>query len=470
MDLQNLHGKCLFCGNPIPGYYNPAKKRFCCVGSTPWKPADKFGDDLELYPTVFPVPSKADGEFAPPHPASRPSMDAFAISIHDPALPPATAHPSLPYPASVPEMDQLHCGNAVLHGLGGHEENFGFSGGNITVCDLATYPWSNTLKDLRTWAVVRTAVQSRIRHLGVWTAGNAGLSLVKMVYAVNRVLKLDERIQVYCYSSNGSLPKSIQRLLESYQAYADPFPRDYTGPIFTPADAVARLNSRLGSNIQIDQYWDVTDGLDGVGLYMYRLLARQLCVHLRPRYIVVPVGTGDLFYGFYLGVQDCRAKDLIEATDCQIVAAIPEGESIVNNYEKYGIHIDVERDEFAPPSDTPCAPKLTTIYTPLLLVMYKAMIDPSVIRMVISRSEQEVAANELCCKNGPQLVAVEPSALIAFGALKRLSNVCLPNKPGTNKLLKRTRANEKVVVVNSGCGAMGDEEIKFLSANFARTR
>src|SRR6185295_12857079 len=94
-------------------------------------------------------------------------------------------------------------------------------------------------------------------------------------------------------------------------------------------------------HISQDDYWEVTDGWDGVGILMYRLLARQVCTHERPAYIVLPVGTGDLFCGFFLGRQDAIDANEITEEDCRIVAVIPRGNSIRRNYAELGLTLDV---------------------------------------------------------------------------------------------------------------------------------
>src|SRR6185295_9952908 len=153
--------------------------------------------------------------------------------------------------------------------------------GQLTVCDLSTYLWSSTLKDPRSWAVMCLALKYGVRHLGVWTAGNAGYSLARLAYAVNRLLPPDRRVQVHCYydGKEESLPRGSRYTLRGFQANLLEIPTLGQGTIFTPEYALECLNATRTSHISQDDYWEVTDGWDGVGILMYRLLARQVCTH-----------------------------------------------------------------------------------------------------------------------------------------------------------------------------------------------
>lgn len=467
MKINHLTGVCLFCGK-LTEPYDPNESRFCCTKSLARGDVEKsFGKNLTLYPTIYPIPANMNGVLIPPHPATRPAPDVFAIS-NDPdsalTLTDDNCLPTLPYPENS-KIDHLRCGNATIHNLGDVATNFSFQAGKVTVCDMTTYLWSNTLKDPRSWAVIRTALTCGIRHLGVWTAGNAGLSLAKLAYAVNRLLPTDQRINVYCYGVRGELPVELQQQLQEFRAHVAIF-NPARGKIFPPQNALDRLNSTLAHRrIDKEDYWDVSDGWDGVALYMYRLIGRQICKHLKPRYIVAPVGTGDIFFGLYLGRRDCLDKHFIGPNDCRLIAAVPKGANIIQNYKSK--HLNIRSEPPARGIARPVSPKVATTYTPLLLVMYEAFLDQSVTVVEVSKEEQEDAAELLIAKGTRPLVASEPSALLAFAALPGLAKRHLDEEgqPDEDTVLE---ADADVLVVNTGCGALGKDERKFIGKFMGR--
>lgn len=455
MKLGHLVGRCFFCKR-THGAYDPNQNRFCCTQGLSLDVGAKFGDQLALFPTIYPEPAESDREFSPPEPHIRPGMDAFAIALEtrSPRQTKAQTMPSLPYPANCAELDHGRCGHAAIYSLGASAASFGFAADNVQVCDLTTYPWSRTLKDPRSWAVVRTALACGVRHLGVWTTGNAGFSLARVAYEANRFLPADRRLHVYCYTTS-PMANTLRGYLQAFDAKIAFYEPTALGEIVRVQDTLERMNARLDQAIPLDEYWDVSDGWDGVGLYMYRLLARQLCRHLKPDYVVLPVGTGDLFFGFYLGRRDCVAGGYIEANSCRLIAAIPQGDSVLKNYHKYGLAIPL--DGGGTNTGTPVAPKLTIVYTPLLLVMYEALRNEAVEIVEVDLGRQQAAA-QLLMQGGSIHIASEPSALIAFGALKDLAAKHLGSRGGI--MYRSTKA--KVLVVNSGCGLMGPEELDLL--------
>ena len=454
MELSHLTGKCLFCEKQFTPYNShPEASRFCCTKGLTIDAKEFFGADLELFPTIYPFPIRNNNVFAPPHPQARPAPDVFAISAKsNAAASENVCLPTLPYPDEL-DLNHLRCGNSTLHDLGKLSTSFGFTDGSVSVCDMATYLWSNTLKDPRSWAVIKTALACSVKHLGVWTAGNAGLSVAKVAYAVNRLQPPSQRIEVHCYGVEGELSEEHFARLQDFGATVSIF-SPVEGKIFTPHQALEQLNGRLPEKMRIkpEDYWDVSDGWDGLALYMYRLLGRQLCVHLKPQYIVVPLGTGDIFYGLYLGMRDSLREGYLDPTDCQLVAAVPLGTSILDNYRTYNLRVrSASPDHGRKP---PVAPKLATIYTPLLLVMYQAFLDDNVAVVEVSKEEQAQAVRLTAT-----CLAAEASALLAFAALRGIAKRHIGRQRG----MTSRQVDVKVVVVNTGCGAIDIKERNFLS-------
>lgn len=460
LTLEHLTGVCHQCDGEL--VYRPHKDRFHCTKRLTLDrhilgEARKASD---LYCTVFPESTPIWGAFAPPHPQTGPIVDVFAVSapiegrVYDPK-----SLPALPYPTITPRFPtHLRCGNAVIRNLGEQSKSFGFASDRISVCDMSTYYWSNTLKDPRSWAVIHTALASSIRHLGIWTAGNAGLSLAKMVHTVNQFLSEDQRLHVHCYNID-PLSAPIRAQLMAFGANVAEFGKRYADKggqkIIPPELALDLLNQnrpRLAI-IPAHQYWDVSDGWDGVGLYMYRLLARQICSHLRPATIMLPLGTGDLFYGFYLGRNDCIREGVMSASDSRLVAVAPFGNNVLKNYDYAGLAnlSSPLLDE----NDVPVAPKLMTVYTPLLLAMHAALTDGSAVDVIeVRRDLQEEARTILQSPNRPIGIAAEPSALMAFAGLLELHR----RSTGT----RVSHLDRDIMVINSGCGVLGEQEYQFM--------
>lgn len=430
----------------------------------------KLEADKGLFPTIFPVPAQAVGRTSrlpiPPHPAARPALDGFAICEPDGRKSTAAElQVPMPFPPEGHPLDAAHCGHARLYDIGGLARAFGFMPGSLYVLDMSTYHWSSTLKDPRSWAVVRTAASAGIKHLGVWTAGNAGLSLAKIAYAFNRTMSPRRRITVHCYTIGHSVPRELEVNLQRFDAHVSNFADPFEGKIFPPSLALKRLNARLGRahRIRTNEYWEVTDGWDGVGLYMYRLLGRQICAHVRPDYIVVPLGTGDLFYGLYLGRQDCVDADVIKKNMCHFIAARPSKNSIKDNYDHYKMMLPASplESDVAEALASPLAPKLEANYTPLLLVMYRALRDSCVDVVPVGMSGQRTAAQLILSEQPDYFVATEPSSLLAFGALPYLRKRLSEDARSAARYTVRDRRT-KAVVVNSGCGALSAEELAYL--------
>jgi hypothetical protein len=145
------------------------------------------------------------------------------------------------------------------------------------------------------------------------------------------------------------------------------------------------------------------------------------------------------------------------------VAAIPKGDSIRKNYADNGLSLEVFESREPGAKRDAVAPKLETVYTPLLLAMYEPLRSSVVDVIEVVGSEQETAMRVLLASGGP--VATEPSSLIAFAALQRVSLIHGGRLQEVSST-KTYRAPVPVVVVNSGCGIRGRREDKFLRPFF----
>ena len=355
-----------------------------------------------------------------------------------------------PYPNDIlGTRHHARCGTATVYRAGSLEDLTGYA--RALVLDMGSYYWSGTLKDPRSWAIVNTALACGMTEISVWTAGNAGVSLAKIVSAANRRLPPEARLQVHAIVDDEVAPE-IRTQLRLWQCEVlDVFRKDK--PILNPDEIrslVAARMRRARRRLDDRSYWHVTDGWDGVGLLMYRLIAAQLLRDLAavmgdddmPFDVVMPVGTGDLMLGFYLGLRDCEAAGLVRHGAFRLVGALPSGANILNNLR--------HRTLSAAGNDghpAPVMPKLTSVYTPLAPCL--AQIEKHGVSFVVVTEADQLRAGRQILSNGvDDGVVAEPSALAAFAALPHLNG----NNGG------KYPSSRRVLVISSGHGILAHVE------------
>lgn len=335
-----------------------------------------------------------------------------------------------------------------------------FSGlGGVWVLDMSPYIWSGTHKDLRSWAILSTAIEHEIKHLALWTAGNAGLSLAKMVHRYNAGVNETDKRQVYCFVDS-SAPPEIVVALRALRCSVAPIAIG-KGAILSNDHLFNVVSALSGGKVKHERYWQVTDGWDGMGTFIYSLLAQQSFYLLQSKvkenenlkdadvYIVLPVGTGNLLLGFV------RAMERAEKSGgkrTKLVGVLPYGDNVIKPFSQ-----DPEKTGNGFP-DTPEAPKLTGFYSPLSPCLWHLLQDRtfshngSVEFMRVDRASQVEAASQVLSLSHP-IIAAEPSALLAFGALKNLYQQIVNNGRDPSKSV--------ALVVNSGFGIMEIKEQEF---------
>lgn len=338
----------------------------------------------------------------------------------------------------------LQLGSPVLHRLRLMQTWSRFR--NLFALDMSTYHPSNTLKDPKSWAVVNVALEHDISTLVVYTAGNAGLSLAKLVSEANR--RLDAGMRVHALIEE-ELSVGIRQYLRGWGAELDVLessakPRtqtDVLGAFYDRIDtATVHQSGRRG-------IWHVSEGWDGVGVLMYRALFADLLSRVQVDYLVVPVGQGNLFLGAYMGREDARSVETI------LVGAIPNGESILQ--APHSLQNVVEE---MPEMDRAIAPKLAGRNSPLAHCILHLKELPSVRFVGVTQSMQRAVA----AKGIRQRLATEPSALLTLAALRdERGNAGLAEqlRHGAN----RPPGESTVVVVNSGLGLLNETEAQFLA-------
>lgn len=301
------------------------------------------------------------------------------------------------------------------------------------------------------------AIEHCIKHLALWTAGNAGYSLAKLVHRWNATVPDKERKTVYCLV-DASAPPEMVVTLRSLQCCVAPISTG-SSTILSRDQLYHVVTSLMDEH---KNYWQVTDGWDGVGMFMYSLLARQCFHFLRDElrkirkleganlYIILPLGTGNLLLGFI------RGMEYFGPERAKVVVAVPYGDHMMIPF----LPTEVEtNDRPRMRRDLPVALKLTGFYSPLSpclwhLAQNRDFADPNAADFIdVDRAAQIEAAARILGPAEAMTIAAEPSALIAFGVLKQLAQRIRDHGKDLDRSV--------VLVVNSGFGIMGAVEQEF---------
>lgn len=437
--------QCFLCGASYERY--DTAKRLCEQCADRYRHHKFFRDVSDLascFVTILPATESVNRKVL-----SRGSRDLFLGSSDGGSNPWNLLKEAFPSRLSLP------CGQPVLSEMKHLAQFAGFK--SAWALDLSPYIWSGTLKDLRSWAVLSLAIEHNINHLALWTAGNAGFSLAKLVHRWNATVQdALMRKTVYCLVDAFAPPEMVVTL-RSLQCRVAPISTG-SGAILSRDQLYHVFASLAGER---KDYWQVTDGWDGIGIFMYSLLAQQCLQHLNNQlrtqrlapvdvYVVLPLGTGNLLLGFIRGMErvgEGRAK---------VVAAVPYGDHMMIPF------LPAETEA----NDRPrmrrvesVAPKLTGFYSPLSPCLWHLAQDRdfghlSAVEFIeVDRAAQIEAAARVLGPAEAMTIAAEPSALIAFGAVKQLAQRIRDHG--------RNLEHSAVLVVNSGFGIMGMEEQEF---------
>ena len=465
-----MEGRCFLCGEARPVFDTSVRICDCA------RPHGFPVDELCCYVTVLPEPREYEVARLPSL-WSVPPSDVFALaadSLEEPAgadrlrsLPGGV----LPYPTDLLNSRyHLRCGNSVLRRSSSLADATGFE--QVLVLDMGAYHWSGTLKDPRSWAILNTALTCGVTSISVWTAGNAGLSLARMAYALNRRLPAESRIQIYAIVDNDVAPEVRMQLRLWQCEVLDVFRQDK--PVLNPEEIKGLVASRLKRvrrHLDEPTYWHVTDGWDGVGLLMYRYIAAQVLSEVvglstsadrepQPLYVVLPVGTGDLLLGFYLGLKDCERAGVIPAKTCRIIGAVPAGNNILDNIRMRSIPANGNGHPHTPAPTPPVMPKLSGLYTPLAPCLARLEKERSVEFVAVTEADQLRAGRQVLSGGIDDGIPCEPSALAAFAALPHLNGPLKLAEPADRPWAYQTP--RRVLVVSSGLGVLDRREADLL--------
>lgn len=439
-----LLGRCVCCGNRSAFNVN---QRYCDRPKCPGAQSVRRIQDRELLVTIIP---ERDADYS----KLRDRKDnAFVRFMDEPRDSPVGSPPAeyLPYEQDHLAAMGLALGKPLVYRCKRLENWSDFD--TVHVLDLAGYRISNTLKDPKSWAVVNCAIEADVSLLVLYTAGNAGLSLAHLLYEAGRLG--DRRFRLFSLVED-SLPKSIQMALRAWDCTVvetEETPRY----LLEPKTLWKRIEHLLEEeNSHHQRRWHVTDGWDGVGVTMYRLMFIEVFRHLHPDFIVMPVGTGNLFTGAHLALTDIYGPDYRP----RLVGAVPVGDNVTRDFIAARPLTESKRA---------ITPKLVGRYTPLSPILEHIYKSGKGIFVEVSEAMQQGAGRALFegTRRDQLPVASEPSALAAPAALKGDgSNDGLWEVLQTPNAQTPFRANASVLVVNSGLGILTATDVEFLDSLF----
>ncbi|MBR9704564.1 PLP-dependent lyase/thiolase [Candidatus Pacearchaeota archaeon] len=253
-------------------------------------------------------------------------------------------------------------------------EKYGFT--NLLIKDESKNPFG-TYKDRRNKLVIEKAKKEHVDKLVLITSGNAGYSLAR--YSQN------SNIKIICIIDK-NLKKSIKNKLKQYSKIIEV---NLSERILKPEEVISLVRENDEEVI-----WDVTNGYHKA----YEKIVEEIN-HEDPDFIILPMGSGEAFVGFYNGIRKLKLKTKLI------------GVGVKDKWNSY-------------------ADKLHTPWTP-----YKSKIQ-SILKeghKIIKLDEEEI---KKVYKEISTILDTEPSSSVVFGVLSKL-NIDKDNK---------------IILINSGKG------------------
>ena len=264
-------------------------------------------------------------------------------------------------------------GNTPLVQNDGLSQKFGFT---ILIKDESKNPFG-TFKDRRSEIIINRAKDEQVDTLVLITSGNAGYSLGRFSQGTKiRIVNIVDK----------KLKNSIK---EELKKYGEIIEVNLSEKILKPEEVIslARQNDE-------EVIWDVTNGFHEE----YEKIVEEI-KQANPNFIILPVGSGEAFVGFYNGIKKYRLKTKL-----------------------IGVGIKDKWQSFAD--------KLHTPWTP-----YKSKIQ-SILKeghRIIKLDEEEIKE---AYKQYKDKFDIEPSSAVVFGVLPKL----------------KFKKEDKIILINSGKG------------------
>ena len=254
-------------------------------------------------------------------------------------------------------------------------QKFGFA---ILIKDESKNPF-RTFKDRRSEVIIKKGRDEQVDTLVLITSGNAGYSLGRFSQGTNiRIVNIVDK----------KLKKSIKDKLKKYGEIIE---INLSEKILKPEEVIllARQNDE-------EVIWDVTNGFhEG-----YEKIVEEV-KEANPNFIILPVGSGEAFVGFYKGIEKFKLKTKL-----------------------IGVGVKDKWQSFAD--------KLHTPWTP-----YKSKIQ-SILKeghKIIKLEEEEIKE---AYKQYKDKFNIEPSSSVVFGMLPKL----------------KFKKEDKIILINSGKGIL----------------
>ena len=256
-----------------------------------------------------------------------------------------------------------------------------FSLDNLFIKDESKNPFG-TFKDRRSEFIIKRGIEEHIDKFVIITSGNAGYSLAKFAEGTN--------IKIVNFFDRKKIKKSIKNKLKkvSYKAIEI----DLSKKIWTPEEIIATAREN-----DTEVIWDATDGI-----YDYQNGYIKIIEEVKdekPDFIIVPVGSGEAFYGLYEGIKKFKLKTKLI------------GVGVKNKWRSF-------------------ADKLYTPWTPYESKMKAIQKDG---HKTIRLDEDEV---KQMWKEFKNVIDCEPSAAVVFSVFSKI------------KFTKQ----DKIILINSGKG------------------
>jgi len=173
-------------------------------------------------------------------------------------------------------------GNTPLVQNDGLSQKFGFT---ILIKDESKNPFG-TFKDRRSEIIINRAKDEQVDTLVLITSGNAGYSLGRFSQGTKiRIVNIVDK----------KLKNSIKEKLKKYGEIIEV---NLSEKILKPEEVIslARQNDE-------EVIWDVTNGFHEE----YEKIVEEI-KQANPNFIILPVGSGEAFVGFYNGIKKYRLK------------------------------------------------------------------------------------------------------------------------------------------------------------------
>jgi hypothetical protein len=343
--------------------------------------------------------------------------------------------------------------------------------GPVWVLDSAHFPYSGTMKDVRSAGILYWANVFNHRHLVLWTAGNAGMSLARAAYSYNQVVRASG-LATSCVVF-AETPPEIAVSLRGLKARI--------APIYTREAILTRRQTRelaKAINPVPGSILDVSDGWDGIGAFLYRLVIYNALAriweteHAHIDYLLAPAGTANLLAGAYLAAVDWGQR--FESHQPKVIGVLPRHKENIKRAVKVGRTEDqddkISDSPMAP--KPPLAPKLTGVYSPLAFWVYHNsqheadahFTDPNIVTFLeVDQAEQIAVGARLLAERSPHCSpAAEPSALVGLAGVAPLAERLreVHRKKGREAHVPKSD-KAKCLAINSGFGLLSSKERRF---------